>query len=69
MYCAEFYQGSKGIRQWQNRLFSPMTIHKITPSVDYKKWSKSLDTSFNELPNQNLLRVPKVVKPKNKNPL
>ena len=40
-----------------------MMIHKITTSVDY--WLKRLDTQFNERTNQNLTKVPKVVKPTN----
>ena len=60
-------QGSKGIRQWPiNRYTSPMMIPKITPSVDYNKQLKRLDTQINDPTNQKLLKVPKVVKPTNK---
>ena len=42
-------QGSKGVRQWPiNSYTSPMIIHKITPSVDYNKWLKRLDTQLND---------------------
>ena len=41
-------------------------IHKITPSVDYNYWQKRLDTQLNEPTNQNLIKVPKIVKPMNK---
>ena len=39
-----------------------MMIHKITPSVDYNKWLKRLDTQHNELTNQISPKVPKDVK-------
>ena len=46
-------QGSKGIRQLPiNLCTSPMSIHKITPSVDYN-WLKRLNTQLNEPTNQN----------------
>ena len=38
-------------------------IHKITPSADYNKWLKRLDTQSNEPTNQNSKEVPKVVHP------
>ena len=41
-------------------------IHKITPYVGYSKWLKRLDTQLSEATNQNLLKVPKVVKATNK---
>ena len=54
------HQGSKGIRHWPiNRCTSPMMIHKITPSVDLKKWLKRLDTQLN---NKNLIEFPNVIK-------
>ena len=34
----------------------------MNPSVDYDKWLKSLDTELNEPTNQNLIKVPKVVR-------
>ena len=46
-----------------------MVIHKITPSKDYKKWLKRFDTQLDEPINQNLIKVPKVVKPMNKKKL
>ena len=48
-----------------DKLTSTMMIHIITPSVDYNLWLKRLDNKLNEPTNQNLLKVPKVVKPKN----
>ena len=41
-------------------------MHKITPSVDYNKWLRRLDTQPNKAINQNSLKVPKVDKPTNK---
>ena len=46
-----------------------MMKHKITHSVDYNYWLKRLDTQLNKPTNQNLIRVPKVVKPTNKKTL
>ena len=43
-----------------------MIIYKIKPSVDYNKRLKRLDTQINEPTNENLIKVPKVVKPTNK---
>ena len=43
-----------------------MLINKITPSVDYNKGLKRLDTQPNEPTNQNWIKVSKVVKPTNK---
>ncbi len=40
--------------------------YKITPSVDYNKWIKRLDTQLNEPTNQNAIKDPKVVKQTNK---
>ena len=52
------------MRQWPiDWCTSPMMIHKITPSVDYKEWFKSLDTQLNEPANQNTIKVSKVAKP------
>ncbi len=45
---------------------SKMMTHKITPSLDYNQWLKSLDTHLNEPTNQNSTKAPKVVKPSNK---
>ena len=39
---------------------------KITPSVDYNQWLNRLNTQLNRPCNQNSLKVPKVVNPKNK---
>ena len=44
----------------------PMIINKTTPSVDYSQCLKSLDTQLNDPTKQNLIEVPKVVKPTNK---
>ena len=38
-----------------------MMVHKITPSLDYNKWLKRLDTHFNEPTNQNLIKVKKLL--------
>ena len=43
-----------------------MMINKITPFVDNIKWLKGLDTQLNEPTNQNLIKVPKVVRPLHK---
>ena len=37
-----------------------------TPSGAYYYWLKRLDTQFNKPTKQNLIKVPKVVKPTNK---
>ena len=37
-----------------------MMIHKFTPSVNYNKWLKRLDTQLNETTNQNSINLPKV---------
>ena len=39
----------------------------MNPSIDNNYWLKRLDTQLNETTNQNLIVVPKVVKPTNKN--
>ena len=39
----------------------------MNPSIDYNYWLRRLDTQLNETTNQNLIVVPKVVKPMNKN--
>ena len=44
-----------------------MIINKITPSLDYNYWLNRLETYLNESTNQNSIKVPKVVKPTNKN--
>ena len=44
-------------------------LHKITPFVDYNKWSKRLDTQLNETTNYDSIKVPKVVKPTKKETL
>ena len=65
-----YFQGSKGIRQWPiNWGTSPMWIHKITPSLDYNKWLKRLDTQLYAPTYQKIMKVPKVVKPTNKKTL
>ena len=46
-----------------------MMIQKITPFVDYNWWLKRLYTQLIEPINQNSIKVPKVVKPKNKKTL
>ena len=43
-----------------------MMIHKIIPSVDYNLLLKRLDTQLNEPTYQNLIEVPIVVEPMNK---
>ena len=40
-----------------------MIIHIIIPFVDYNYWLKHFNTQLNEPYNQNLIKVPKVVKP------
>ena len=40
---------------------------KITPSLDYNKWLKPLDTQHNEPINQNPIKVHKVIEAMNKN--
>ncbi len=61
-----YNQGSKGDKTMVDKL---MLIHKIVPSIDYKKWLKRLDTKLNKETNQNSLINLKVVKPKNKKTL
>ena len=46
-----------------------MMILKITPSVDYNKWLKRLDTQLNEANIQKFNSIPKVVEPTNKKTL
>ena len=46
-----------------------MKTHKITPSADKNKLLKHLNTQLNESTNQNLVKVPKDVKPANKKTL
>ena len=41
-------------------------VTQITPSVDFNYWLKLLDTQLNEQPNQNSIKVLKVVEPTNK---
>ena len=43
-----------------------MMIHETIPSVDYNQRLKSLDNQLNDPTNQNSIKVPNVVKPKNK---
>ena len=43
-----------------------MMIHKINPSVEYNKWLKRLKTQLIKPTNQNSIKAPLVVKPKNK---
>ena len=45
----------------------PNEDKKITRSVNYNQWLKSLNTQLNEPTNQNLIKVPKVVMPTYKN--
>ena len=40
--------------------------NKITSSLDYNYWFKSLDTQLNDPTNQNSIKVPKIVEPTNK---
>ena len=42
-------------------------IKKITTSIDYNNWLKSLDTTILKPTNQNSIKVPKVFKLKNTN--
>ena len=46
-----------------------MIIHKITPSVDYYKWLKRLNTQLNKPTNKNSFKVSKVFKLMNKKTL
>ena len=55
-------QGSKGIRQLEKQFYTSPIIS--TPSLDYNFCLKRMDTLLNEPNNQNLIIVPKVVKPK-----
>ena len=43
-----------------------MMIQQITYSADYNYWLKRMNTKLNKLTNQNLIKVPKVVRHKNK---
>ena len=43
-------------------MYIPNDYTKKYPSVDYNQQLKRLDTQLNELTNQNLINVPKVVK-------
>ena len=47
----------------------PNVDTQITSSVNYNYWLKHLNTQFNEPTNKNPLKVPKVVKPTNKETL
>ena len=40
-----------------------------THFVDYNQWLKRFDTQLNKPTNQNLMKVPKVIKPTNKKSL
>ena len=46
-----------------------MMIHKITHSVDYNWLLKNVDTQLNGSTNKNSIKLPTVVKPKNKKTL
>ena len=47
MESTEFFLGK---RQWSINLgTSTIIIHKITPSSDYNKWLKRLDTELNKI--------------------
>ena len=43
-------------------MYIPNILHEIIPSVDYNLWLKRLHTQLNESMNQDLIKVPKVVK-------
>ena len=46
---------------WPINCCTSPIMHKITPSVDYNKWLKRLDTQPNEPTNS--IKIPKVVRP------
>ena len=48
-------------------MYIPNDDIQIYPFVDYNLWLKRLDTQLNKPTNQNSTKVPKDVKPKNKN--
>ena len=50
-------------------MYIPNDDTQVTPSVGYNQWLKHLDTQLNDSTNQNEIKVPKVVKPTNKNKL
>ena len=50
-------------------MFTPMIICKIKPSIDYNLRLKRLNIQLNKSTNQNSIKFPKVVKPKNKKTL
>ena len=59
---------SKGIRQWPIKLItSPIMTNKIIPTEN--KWLKRLKTQLDKPTNQNLVKVPNIVKPTNKKTL
>ena len=45
-------------------IYTPIVLN---PSVDLNYWLKRLDTSIFKQPYHNIIKVPKVCKPKNKN--
>ena len=47
-------------------MYIPNDVTKINLSVDYNRWLKRLDAQLNEPTNQNLIKVSKVVKAKEK---
>ncbi len=49
-----------------NLCTSLLMIHYFTLSLFYNSWLKRLDTQLIEPTNQNLVKVPKIVKPTNK---
>ena len=50
-------------------MYIPNHDKKNYANEDYNKWLKRLDTQFNKSTYQNLIKVPKVVKPRNKKTL
>ena len=58
------------IRQWPIIRFTspfPNDEKQNYPFLDYNKWLKRLDIQLNEITNQNSIKVPKAIKPTNKN--
>ena len=47
-------------------IYIPNNDNKITPSVGNPYWLKRFDTQLNEPTNLNSIKVPKIVKPRNK---
>ena len=62
----------QGVTLYQLLMIPCMTNHHDTqhyPFVDYIYWLKRLDNQINKPTNQNLIKVPKSVKPTNKKTL